>query len=284
MAANYYDTLGVSKSATAEEIKKAYRKLALEWHPDRHPNDKEAAEKKFKEINEAYQVLSNPQKKQMFDAGADPNARGGGNPFAGGNPFGGNGSYSYTYSTADGQNPFGDFGDPFDIFSQFFGGGNPFGGRQAAKPRYSLTIDFMEAMKGVSRNVEIDGKKRTIKIPAGVNNGNTIDFRDFRVTVNVKPHEMFERDGDDILVNVKIPFSMAILGGEIKVPTIEKEIKIKIRNGTQAGTMMRLHGEGAPRISGRGRGDEYIKINIETPSRLTREQKQIVEEMKREGL
>src|SRR5581483_6736859 len=156
--ANYYETLGVTKSASAEDIKKAYRKQALEWHPDRHPNDKEAAEKKFKEINEAYQVLSNPQKKQMYDAGADPNARGG-NPFAGGgNPFGQNGTYSYSYST-DGANPFGDFGDPFDIFAQFFGGG----GRRPQKPTYSLTIEFMEAMKGVSKSVEIDGKKRTIK-------------------------------------------------------------------------------------------------------------------------
>src|SRR5579859_7769493 len=152
MAANYYETLGLTKSASADDIKKAYRKLALEWHPDKHTGDKTEAEKKFKEINEAYQVLSNPQKREMYDAGADPNARG--NPFAGGgNPFGGQtGPFTYTYTTGNGAqgNPFGDFSDPFDIFAQFFGGGSPFGSRRA-KPRYSLRIDFMEAVEGVSK-------------------------------------------------------------------------------------------------------------------------------------
>lgn len=279
MAADYYSILGISKSASADEIKKAYRKQALSWHPDKHSDNKATAEAKFKEINEAYQVLSNPQKKQMYDAGADPNSRQG-NPFAGGNPFGG----AYTYSYGDGgQNPFGDT-DPFDIFAQFFGGSSPFGGRSRAKPTYSLTVEFMEAIKGASKIVEIDGKRRTLKIPAGVNTGNTIDFGDFRVSVQVKPHDKFERQGDDILVTVNIPFTMAVLGGEVKVPTVTEEVRIKIRAGTQAGTMMRLRGEGVQHINGRGKGDEYVKINIETPSRLTREQKRIVEEMKEEGL
>lgn len=288
MAANYYETLGLPKGASADEIKKAYRKLALEWHPDRHPNEKEVAEKKFKEINEAYQVLSNPQKKQVYDAGGNPNGREG-NPFAGGNPFSGQaGPFTYTYSTggggngANGQNPFGDFGDPFDIFAQFFGGGNPFGGKQ--KPRYSLTIDFMEAMKGVSKTIDIEGNRRTIKIPAGVDTGNTIDFGDFRISIQVRPHKIFEREGNDILVNVQIPFSMATLGGEISVPTVDEEIKIKVRAGTQNGTMLRLRGVGVPKLQGRGRGDEYVKIVVETPSRLTRNQRRIIEEMKEEGL
>src|SRR5258708_5331603 len=280
MANNYYETLGISKSANAEEIKKAYRKQALAWHPDKHTGDKTEAERKFKEINEAYQVLSNPQKKQVYDAGGNPNSSQG-NPFSGGNPFGGR--QTYTYSAGDGQNPFGDV-DPFDIFAQFFGGGSPFGGRSRAKPRYSLLIDFMEAIKGVSKAVEIDGKRRTIKIPAGVNNGNTIDFGDFTVSVSVGRHKTFERDGDDIYVAATVPFSMAMLGGEIEVPTPYEKIKIKIRAGTQHGTLIRLRGEGAPKINGRGKGDEYVKINIATASRLTRNQRKIIEEMREEGL
>lgn len=275
MATDYYSTLGISKSASAEEIKKAYRKLALEWHPDKHTTDKEAAEKKFKEINEAYQVLSNPQKKSTYDqVGHEAFSRGGGNPFAGGQ-----GPFSYSYSTNGGGNPFGDFGDPFDIFAQFFGMG-----RQQQKPRYSLTIEFMEAMKGVSKNIEINGKRRTIKIPAGVDTGNTIDFGDFRVSVQVKSHKTFERDGNDIFINASIPFSMAALGGEIKVPTVTEEVKIKIKGGTQGGSMIRLNGQGAPKVNGRGRGDEYIRILIATPGRLNRNQKKIIEKMREEGL
>jgi len=281
MAANYYETLGISKSATADEIKKAYRKEALLWHPDKHPDDKATAETKFKEINEAYQVLSDPNKKQIYDSGGNPNSNGG-NPFPGGNPFGGNGSYSYTYNTSNGQNPFGDFGDPFDIFAQFFGGG--MGGRRQAKPRYSLQIDFMESMKGVTKTVDINGKRRTLKIPAGVNTGNTIDFGDFSVSLEVGRDRKFERDGDDILVTASIPFSMAVLGGEIEVPTVWGEVKIKVRAGTQASTMIRLHGEGAPKLNGRAKGDEYVRILIETPNRLNREQRRIIEEMKEEGL
>src|SRR6266404_5710004 len=256
MAANYYETLGISKSASAEEIKKAYRKQALEWHPDKHADNKAAAEAKFKEINEAYQVLSSPQKKQIYDAGGNPN-QAGGNPFgsAQGGPFGQGGTYSYSYNGQNGENPFGDFGDPFDIFAQFFGGGSPFGARGRAKPRYSIAIDFMEAVKGVSKTVDIGDKRRTIKIPAGVNTGNTIDFGDFTLSITVSRHKTFERQGDDIFISASVPFSMAILGGEIVVPTTNGEIRIKVRKGTQAGTMIRLKGEGAPKLSGRGSGD-----------------------------
>jgi curved DNA-binding protein len=284
---DYYDILGINKTASAEEIKKAYRKQALEWHPDRHKDEKEAAEKRFKEINEAYQVLSDPQKKAAFDqyghAAFTPGG-GGGNPFAGG--FGGqSGPFTYTYS--GGENPFGnmDFGDPFDIFESFFGGGNPFGRSQRQQiPRYSMTIDFMESVKGVSKEVDVGGKKRKIKIPAGIYEGARINFGDFTLSVNIKPDKVFERQDDDIYVSVAIPFSLAVLGGEIKVPTIEDEIKIRIRPGTQSGTMMRLREHGVPHLHGRGKGDEYVRINVLIPEKLTREQKDIIEEMRNGGL
>jgi len=285
---DYYDILGISKGASADEIKRAYRKQALEWHPDRHKEDKEAAEKRFKEINEAYQILSDPQKKSAYDQyGHDAFTPGGGNPFAGGFQGGQSGPFTYTYTTG-GENPFGnmDFGDPFDIFEQFFGGGNPFGqaSRRQQVHRYSMTITFMEAVKGVSKEVDVGGKRRKIKIPAGIYEGATIDFGDFRLSVNIKPDKMFERQDDDIYVSVAIPFSLAVLGGEIKVPTINDEVKIRIRPGTQSGTMMRLRERGVPHLHGRGTGDEYVRINVQIPEKLNHEQRNLVEEMKEEGL
>ena len=288
--ADYYDILGVDKSASADEIKKAYRKAALEWHPDRHKDDKEAAEKKFKEINEAYQVLSDSGKKAAYDqyghaAFTPGGGAAGANPFAGG--FGGQGGpFTYTY-TSGGQNPFGNagFGDPFDIFEAFFGGGNHFGGaRRQSKPRYSTEIDFMDAIKGVSKEVSIGGKKRKIKIPAGIYEGATIDFGDFKLSVSIRPDKIFERQDDDIYVAVGIPFSLAVIGGEIKVPTIDGDLKLKIRPGTQSGTMMRLRERGVTHLHGRGRGDEYVRINVIVPEKLNHEQKEIIEEMERIGL
>src|SRR5258708_205964 len=283
MANDYYSTLGVSKSASADEIKKAYRKEALKWHPDKHATDKETAEKKFKEINEAYQVLSDYKKKSMYDqVGHDAFSQSGGRGAPGG--FGGQGGqygpFTYSYSTNGGQGmPF-DFEDPFDIFAQFFGGGM----RQPRKPQYSLRIEFMEAIKGASKTVDMNGKRRTIKIPAGVNTGSRIDFDDFILTIEVGRHEVFERDGDDIYIRASIPFSVAALGGEIKVSTIDELVKVKVRAGTVTGTMLRLKGVGVPHLRGRGRGDEYVRITVEVPQRLNRNQRKIVEELREEGL
>lgn len=283
---DYYDILGISKSASFDEIKKAYRKQALEWHPDRHKDDKETAEKRFKEINEAYQVLSDREKKSAYDQYGHDVFTPGGMP--GG--FGGAGSpFTYTYTTrgGGGGNPFAgfDFGDPFEIFEQFFGGGTPFGARQEQSiPRYSITIDFMEAVNGVSKEVGIGGKKRKIKIPAGVYEGARINFGDFMLSVNIKPDNLFERDDDDIYVKINIPYSLAVLGGEIKVPTVDGEVKIRIRAGTQSGIMIRLRGKGAIHLHGRGKGDEYVRLNVLVPEKLTREQKRIIEEMEETGL
>ena len=285
---DYYDILGVSKSASADEIKKAYRKQALEWHPDRHKDDKENAERRFKEINEAYQVLSDFQKKSAYDQyghsafspGGVPGGFGGADtPFSQGGQYG---PFTYTYTTRSGGegNPFAgfDFGDPFEIFEQFFGGGTPFG-RARSTPRYSITIDFMEAVGGVSKEVSIGGKKRKIKIPAGVYEGVRINFGDFMLSVNIKPHSLFEREDDDIYVTVKIPYSLAILGGEIEIPTVDGEVKIRIRSGTQPGTVVRLRGRGVVHLHGRGRGDQYVRLSILVPEKLTKDQKKFAEEL-----
>ncbi len=286
--ADYYDILGVNKTASAEDIKKAYRKQAVEWHPDKHKDNKEAAEKRFKEINEAYQVLSDSGKRQAYDQfGHQAFAPGGGagaNPFAGGNPFGG-GQRPFTYSySSGGPGAAGfDFGDPFEIFEQFFGGGGGF--RQARQiPRYGIDVDFMDAVHGSEKQVSINNKKRTIKIPAGVDDGTRIQFEDFVLSVNVRPHNIFERDGADIYVKVEIPYSMAVLGGEIDVPTVDDEVKIKIRPGTQAGSMMRLRERGVKHLRGAGRGDEYVRIAVSTPAKLNRDQKKLIEELRKEGL
>src|SRR3989344_864691 len=294
---DYYDILGISKGASADEIKKAYRKQALEWHPDRHRDDKEAAEKRFKEINEAYQILSDSQKKAAYDQfGHDAFAPGGGfrgaGGFSGGSPFGqaqqgrwGPFTYSYTTSGGDGS-PFAgyDFSDPFDIFESFFGG-SAFGNRQRKSvPRYGIVIDFMEAVKGVEKEGEIEGKRRKIKIPPGVDEGSRINFGDFMLSINIRPDPLFERDGADIYVKVAIPYSLAILGGEIKVPTIDGESKIRIRPGTQSGTMLRLRGKGITHLRSHTRGDEYVRLLISVPDKLSRNQRGIVEEMKEEGL
>ncbi len=142
----------------------------------------------------------------------------------------------------------------------------------------------MEAVKGIEKEFDIEGKRRKIKIPAGVDEGTKINFGDFTLSVNVTPHEFFERDGDDIYINVTVPYTMAVLGGTIKVPTVDDEIKIKVRNGTQSGTMIRLKGKGAPNPHHKQKGDQYVKINILVPEKLTRAQKRMIDGLKEEGL
>jgi molecular chaperone DnaJ len=290
---DYYDILGIQKSANASDIKSAYRKLALKWHPDKNQDNKQEAETKFKEINEAYQVLSDEKKRQAYDqfghSAFDPRGgmggAGGFGGFAGGNPFAGGfqqGPFTWSYSTggngAQGFNPE-DFGDPFDIFEQFFGGGAGFA-RAARRPRYSLTIDFIEAVKGVSKEVEINGKKHTIKVPAGANDGTRIRFKDFDVSIDVKPHSVFKRDGYDLFVDQAISFATAALGGSIEVATIESKLKLKVRAGTQSHTLIRLRGEGVTHVQGRGKGDLYVRLIVKVPEKLNSDQKKILEQLR----
>lgn len=268
---DYYKILGVGKNATADEIKKAYRKLAVEYHPDK--NKSKEAEAKFKEINQAYEVLSDPQKKSQYDQfGAD----GVGNGRSQGGPFGGGqGPFTYTY-TSNGQGF--DFGgtDPFDIFEQFFGGASPFGRR---KPAYSLGIEFMEAVKGTTKEVMINNKKKEIKIPAGVNNGSRIQFDEFDIVLQVRPHKSFEREGYDILSEISISMTRAALGGVEDVDTVDGKVKLKIPEGTQPGMLIRMKGKGVKHVRGNGVGDHFVRVKVEIPKKLSSKQKELLKEL-----
>ena len=351
--ADFYETLGVSKNASADEIKKAYRKLAVKYHPDKNQGNREA-EEKFKEVSAAYETLSNPDKRRQYDQfGHDAYTRSGGGGGAGG----------FNYQQAQ------------DIFSQFFGGGGGgfgfedlFGGGRRANPnapqrgedlRYNLEIDFEDAMYGVDKTISIprqetckecsgsgcesgSGKKtcsrcggsgtlnisqgffsvrqpcpscggsgqiiekpckkchgqgRTqvtsplqIHIPAGVDTGSQLRVSgkggaglrggsagDLYVVIRVRASKVFIREDNDLLCEVPVPFAVAAAGGEVDVPTISGKTKIRVPAGTQSDTVLRLKGKGAPSLRGQGRGDMHIRILVETPTGLSKEQLELLE-------
>jgi len=290
---DYYEILGVSKGAPLEDVKKAYRKLALEWHPDR--NKSPQANEKFKEINEAYAVLSDSQKRSAYDQfGHSAFAPGGGfggqgreGPFGGG--FRQQGPFTYYYSTdqGGGASPFGagDFFDPFEIFEQFFGGGFSPRGR-ARREAYQISIDFTEAVKGATKEIHLPrgqagegSMRKTIKIPAGVDTGSRIRFDDFDIVLEVRPDRRFHREGDDLVADRSITFTQAALGGIIEVETIDGPLKLRIQPGTQPGTLIRLRGKGVPHVRGRGRGDQYVRIQLHVPTHLSRQQRELLGEL-----
>ena len=290
MAKDFYKTLGVSKTSSAEEIKKSYRKLALEYHPD-HNKSKEA-EEKFKEISEAYEVLSNPQKRQQYDQFGDAAFQGGGAP-GGQGPFGGGfggfggqaGPFKYQYysqGNSQGQPfefDFGGFQDPFDIFEQFFGGGM---GRNR-KPEYVIRIDFMEAVKGTTKKVSINGKDKEIKIPKGVNTGSRINFDDFIIVTQVSVDSRFQRQGSDIITEESITITQAVLGDTIDIETVQGNVKLKIPQGTQPGALIRIKNKGVPHIKGNGTGDHYVRIKVDIPKKVNNRQKELLEEFSEES-
>lgn len=288
---DYYQILGVGKSATAQEIKSAYRKLALEYHPDRNKS-KDAAQK-FKEVTKAYEVLSNEEKRKTYDQFGHSAFEQGGMGGAGGQgPFGGFGGgqrqggqygpFTYTYSSNGGgaNFDFGGFSDPFEIFEQFFGGGSPFGAR-SRRPAYSLRISFDDAVHGTEKEVSVNGKKQKIKIPPGVNSGSRMRFGDYDVVFDVSDSAKFGREGYDIISEKEVSFANAALGGEIKVETIDGEIKIRIPAGTQPETLIRLAGRGVKHLQGSGRGNHYVKIKVTVPKKLSKEQKDLLEKFEK---
>lgn len=340
---DYYDILGISKGASDDEIKKAYRKLAMKYHPDRNPDNKEA-EEKFKDINEAYQVLSDPQKKSQYDQFGTTDFNGG---------FGGSGGFDFS-----------GMGGFEDIFDSFFGGGfssrRRNGPERGADLEYTLNLTFEEAVFGVEKEISISknencencngtgskpgsnaktcdkcggtgqvryqrntplgsfvstatcdkcngtgkvitdpcshchgkgtvrkNKKVKIKIPAGVDTGNVLPLRgqgepgknggptgDLYINIRVSSHKVFNRKGFDIYIEEHISFGKASFGTELKVPTIDGDVKYKVPAGTQSGTVFRLRGKGVPKVNGHGRGDEYVKIIVDIPKVLNEKQKE----------
>ncbi|OGD86335.1 hypothetical protein A2Z23_00265 [Candidatus Curtissbacteria bacterium RBG_16_39_7] len=274
---DYYQILGVSRNASLDEIKKAYRDKARKHHPDIDKSS--GAEERFKEINEAYQVLSDPQKKTAYDQfGSAAFNRG----FSDWQP--GPGGYTYrTYnqggpSDSNFDSSFGGFTDPFDIFEMVFGSRSPFG-QERRLSHYILPLDFLEAIKGCEKEIEVDGKRIKIRIPAGVDDGSEIKFKDFYVVCKIANHPQFRRRGFDIIVEKEIHYTQAALGDVISVPTIDGSVKIKIPSGTQPGTQIRLRGKGVfhPQIT--RRGDEYIIIKVKIPQKYSREEKKHLEDL-----
>ncbi len=280
--ADFYSVLGVSKNATQQEIKTAYRKLALKWHPDK--NKSPEADTKFKEINKAYEVLSDSKKREMYDQYGESAFSQGGQP--GGQSYSyRQGPFSYTYSS-QGGNPFenidfGGFSDPFDIFEEFFGFHSPFS-RANRKQVYSIQLDFEEAVHGVEKEVSIENKRKKIKIPAGVGDGNRIRFTDFDLEIRVKPHHTFRREGQDIYLNKEISFKQAVLGDIIEVETLDKPVKFKVRKGTQPGTIIRLKGVGVPYPNSNHKGDQYVVLKIKIPDKASSKARRLLEELEEE--
>ncbi len=358
MPRDFYEILGLSRSASADDIKKAYRRLSKELHPDKHKGDK-GAENTFKEVNEAYETLSNPQKKQMYDQfGTTGNGAGGFRPGAGGG-FGG-----FDFSGGNGQ-AF-DFGD---LFEGFFGGG---GGRQrgpakGADVEVAIEIEFADSVSGLSRALEFEalracseckgdgaapgskvsacsecggtgqvtrvassffgqvqqrmqcpkcrgsgkvpdkacprcdgtGRRRerakvTVDVPAGIADGQTLRVRgegnageraaaagDLYVHVRVEPDPRFAREGDDIHSTLVVSVPDAILGAEMTVQTVQGPVTLKVPAGTQSGQMLRIKGKGMPVLQTSRHGDHFVTVTVEIPSKLSREERKLVEEWKK---
>ena len=268
---DYYEILGVGKNASDDEIKKAYRKLAVKYHPDKNPGDKEA-EAKFKEINEAHDVLSDKQKRARYDQFGHAGVGG-----AGGNPFGGGGAFD-------------------DILGSIFGfGGGARRPRRGADYQTSVTLTFEEAIFGTTKKVSVQGKDLKIKIPAGIDDGMSIRLRgkggpapeggtepgDLYVRVRVKSHKHLTREGAIILSEEKIDMVDAALGCEIEVETVDGPITMKVPAGTQSGTPFKLSGHGVPFRGDGDRGPHIVTIIVETPKNLSKKQKELLEDFKK---
>jgi DnaJ-class molecular chaperone len=297
-ATDYYKTLGIDKNASADDIKKAFRKLAVKYHPDRNPDNK-GAEDKFKEINEAYAVLSDPKKKEEYDT------------------YGSSG-FHQKFSQEDIFRGF-DFGNAYkdmgggggeDIFSRLFGGsfgrGGGRGGFHAGPQRggdleMETDIGFRDAAQGAEKVIAFrrSGQREElkVKIPAGVDNGSRIRITgkgsqgegggsagDLFLVVRVLPDPLFTRDGGDLFVERSITFSAACLGTSLDVPTLEGDKRIKVPAGIQPGIKIRLKGCGIKPLGSNAKGDLYVKIGVHIPETLNGDQKKLVEALAEKGL
>ena len=284
---DYYEILGVSKNASDDEIKKAYRKLALKYHPDKNPGNKEA-EEKFKEISEAHAVLSDKQKRARYDQFGHAGVGGSG----GSNPFGGQGNYRY--STQGFNFDFGGGGGFDDILSSLFGFGGSRRPARGADYRTTVVLTFEEAVFGTTKVVSADGKDIKVKIPAGIDDGMSIRLAgkggpapkggqkgDLYVSIRVRPHKHLTREGSIILSEVTIPMVDAALGTEVDVETVDGNVRMRVPAGTQSGTPFKLSGHGVPLMRSDGdRGPHIVTILVETPRNLSRKQKELLEEFR----
>lgn len=291
---DYYEILGVGKNASDDEIKKAYRKLAVKYHPDKNPGDKEA-EAKFKEINEAHDVLSDKQKRARYDQFGHAGVGGaGGNPFSGGGAGGPFGGFDFNGQTFNFD--FGGGGAFDDILGSIFGfgGAGPRRPRRGADYQTSVTLDFEEAIFGTTKKVSVNGSELKVKIPAGIDDGMSIRLRgkggeapskdaepgDLYVRVRVKSHKHLTREGAIILSEEKISMVDAALGCEIDVETVDGTVTMKVPAGTQSGTPFKLSGHGVPFRSDGDRGPHIVTVIVETPKNLSKKQKELLEEFK----
>lgn len=296
---DYYKILGVDRNASEAEIKSAFRKLALQYHPDRNPGNKQA-EEKFKEINEAYEVLSDPEKRQRYDNLGDSYTRWQQRGGAPGNfnwgewttaPGGG-----VRYDVGNIEDLFGGAGGFSDFFQSIFGG---LGGtatrqrtRQAPTYQQDVQITLDEAFRGAERTVVIDNRRLQMKIPAGARTGTKVrmagagpagpDGRptDIYLNIEVLPDQRFERQGDDLYTDANLDLYTAVLGGEVKVPTLDGAVVLKIPAGTQPGQTFRISGRGMPQLRNpSARGDLYARIKVQIPRNLTQEQRKLFEQL-----
>lgn len=294
---DYYATLGVSRSASPEEIKKAYRQMAMKYHPDKNPGNKKA-EETFKEVSEAYEILSDPKKREMFDQFG----------FSGGGPGPGAGGFGGFGGGAGGFGG-GGFGGQEDVFSDLFG--DIFGGRgqgrgrksRGADLRYTLNVSFEEAATGTEKVISFirqrsgrdETAKLSVKVPAGVKQGQRLKLAsegdappvgpmagangDLYVIVNVQEHALFRREEDDVILDVPISYVDAILGSSAEIPTLTGKVALKIPSGTHSGQVFRLKGKGFPKVGGFGSGDMLVKIQVDTPAQVSGRQREIFEEL-----
>jgi curved DNA-binding protein len=308
---DYYKTLGVTKGATEKEIKRAFRKLARQYHPDANP-DNPQAEERFKEINEAYEVLSDPEKRQKYDQlGADWQRwqHMGGRPgdfdwgrWTSGQPGGAHVRYG---TPEDLQDLFGEASPFSDFFSQVFGGfgGKPTSGgfQRTFSPQRGqdyeqpVEITLREAYAGTKRVLQKDSQRLEVRIPPGAKTGTRVRMSgegghgagggqpgDLYLRVKVLPDPRFERKGDDLHTTVNVDLYTMLLGGQVRVPTMTGEVRLTIPEGTQSGRSFRLKGKGMPRLRHpEQHGDLYARVEVRLPTQLTTRQKELVEELRR---